>query len=75
MIYVANFWDTTLALNLFGLGFLVRGSYARRCLRRDVRSGFGCCRRGHFLLVEKSESSTITEFPESIQKKNGGESQ
>src|ERR1017187_7761133 len=69
-----------LALTLFGRVVLVRGSQARgrhvrgsfgRYLSRD----FGRCFGGHFLLVEKSESSTITQFPESIQEKDGGETQ
>ena len=67
MIYRTIFWNTTLALTLFGLGFLVRG--------RHVRSCFGRRRNSHFFLVEKSERPTIAQFPESVQEKYARESQ
>jgi hypothetical protein len=70
-VWALEFHYEPLALTLFGLGVFVCGSY--------VRSYFGRCFRrhlcGHFLLVEKSERSTVTQFPESIQEKDGRESE
>jgi len=71
MIYGTIFRDTTLALTFFRLGVLGRGSYFRSYFRRQ----FGRCFSGHFLFIEEGESSTVTQFPESIQEKDGGESQ
>src|SRR5208282_3790259 len=60
---------------VFANGSQLRRSHVRGCFGRDVSRYFSRCFGGHFLLVEKGEGSTITQFPESIQEKDGGETQ